>query len=353
MQANWIITSNPEAIRDKVAAATGLPTWKAGAWDELAVDSAGQQNLFLSDFPAAEQQEQAAAFAGRLRDYVQNGGCLTVLGESASLLALVFPEKVTGFRRIEPGKAQLKAVEPALAYLTGEYFPIELTAPLVVPAVLPDSLQVFIQQDVPDPEPVVFAFEFGSGSVICQPLPPGSIEGEDTLLAFLPATAQAQSVRPAMLEKAKKEHAAIAAEYPLLLSAEKPVVSIGFSTPQGKSALVLLYWQGNARVQLHIEDERGRVALNHTRESPPFAWYAPMPGAAWHCKAELLESRDPVLPVLLACCTIDPPARKKYPQGNPAGAGKVRRCPKCKMPLNPTMKFCPACGRKVDLPTPR
>ena len=353
MWANWIITSNPEAIRDKVAAATGLPTWEAGTWGEMAREPAGQQALNVSDFPAAEQQEQAAAFASRLREYVQNSGCLTALGESAALLALAFPEKVTGLRRIEPGKAQLKAVEPALVYLTGEHFLIELTAPLPVPAVLPDSLQVFIQQDAPDPAPVVFAFAFGGGSVICQPLPPGSIEGEDTLLAFLSATAQVQPVRSAMLEKAKKERASVAAEYPLLLSTEKPAASIGFTPPQGKSALVLMYWQGNARVHLHIDDERGRSALNHTRESPPFAWYAPMPGATWHCKAELLESRDSILPVLLACCLIDPPARKKFPQGNPAGPGKVRRCPKCKMPLNPTMKFCPACGRKVDLPTPR
>ncbi|HPC06482.1 MAG TPA: hypothetical protein PLI60_07155, partial [Anaerolineaceae bacterium] len=114
MRANWIITTNPEAIRDKVESAIGLPTWDAGTWGEMAREPAGQQALNVSDFPAAGQREQAATFASRLREYVQNGGCLTALGESASLLALVFPEKVTGFRRIKPGKAQLKAVEPAL-----------------------------------------------------------------------------------------------------------------------------------------------------------------------------------------------------------------------------------------------
>ena len=353
MQANWIITSSPEKVKDKVAA-TGLQTWEISAWADMAGDPARHQALILSDFPAAEQQEeQAAAFAGSLREFVQNGGCLTALDGSTSLLTMAFPEKVTGIRWLETGQAALTVTDPALAQIAGEHLLPGLTAPLAVPQAQPEDLRVFIQLDAREPVPVVFAFEFGNGLVLCQPILQSSMERYDTLLEFLTAAAQSLPFRLGMLDKAKKERALIAAEYPLLLSAESPVSSVCFTPPQGKSALVLLYWQGNARMHLHIKDELGRIALNHTRESSPFAWYSPMPGGTWHCKAELVESQDGVLPALLACCNIDPPSRRKFPQGTPAGPARIRRCPKCKMPLNPTMKFCPACSRKVDEPTPR
>ena len=156
-----------------------------------------------------------------------------------------------------------------------------------------------------------------------------------------------------MLEKVHSQRAEVAAEYPFLLSSENPVFTVDFSPPQGKSAMVLLYWEGNARVLLHIDDDQQLMALNHTRDSGPFAWYSPKPGGKWSIKAEVAETSKKFLPALLTCCVIDSPARQKLPQGYRFNPGRVQRCPKCKMPLNPSMKFCPACGRKIDTPTPR
>ncbi len=354
MQANWIITSNSERVIEKLNALNGLQAYEISTWVDMAEEPARlQQALILSDFPSLEQRdEQAASFSATLRDYVHNGGGLTVLGESAAVLASAFPELVTGIHKVETGQTVFSITDPALAHLAGEKIAVDLTTPLVIPQVEGENLQVFVQLAGLEPLPVVFAFTHGGGYVFCQPFPLGILEKEDTLVLFLAATTQTQPFRKGMLEKVKKERASVAAEYPFLLSGMNPSISIDFSPLQGKNAFVLLYWQGNARIHLYIEDELGRLALNHTRESPPFAWYAPMPGGKWRCRADLVESQDAVLPMLLACCNIDSPARRKFPQGNPAGPARVRRCPKCKMPLSPDLKFCPACGRKVDLPAP-
>jgi hypothetical protein len=200
---------------------------------------------------------------------------------------------------------------------------------------------------------VVFSFDHGDGMVICQPFPLGALEKEDMLLAYLEAFAQTRSLRVSMQEKAHNQRAAVMAEYPLLLSKENPAFTVEFSPPPGKNAMVLLDWEGDARVHLHIEDGQQRMALNHIRESGFFAWYSPMPEGKWYCKAELVETRETIVPALLTCCAINPPARQKHPQGYHPNPGRVQRCPKCKMPLNPAMKFCPACGREVENPAPR
>lgn len=355
MQTNWIIASNPEKIMEKLAEETGLHAWEKTAWtDHLQGSSPLLKGLRISDFPNKDQDgERIAAFAYSLRDYVLSGGCLTVKGESASLLPLVFPDTVMGTRWIEAGQAVFSVSDPALANLVGSSIQIETPVPVEVPRIENDGLRTFVQTDVPNPVALVFSFQYGNGLVICQPFPLGTFDQDDILLVFLAAIAQSQSLRVSMFEKVRSQHAAVMAEYPLLLSKENPAFSIEFTPPQGKNAMVLLHWEGDARVHLHIDDEQQRMALNHTRESSPFAWYSPMPNGKWYCKTELIESHENVLPALLTCCSIDSPARKKLPQEYRFNPSKVQRCPKCKMPLNPTMKFCPACGRKVEKPTPR
>ncbi len=355
MQTNWIIASHPENVVRKNTPGTGLQTWEIAFWTACLPGSTQlNKGSFISDFPDKDQEgDRRAAFIQSMQDYVLGGGGLTVLGESTSLLPLAFPDKVTGTTLLEAGMTALSVSDPALANLAGSSFEVDTSAPVEIPQVELEELRAYVLTQDPDPFPAVFSFGYGEGLVICQPFPPGVLEKEDEIFSFLAATARTRALRVSMLKKVRSQRAAVMAEYPLLFSKENPAFSIEFTPPQGKNAMVLLHWEGDARVHLHIDDEQQRMALNHTRESSPFAWYSPMPNGKWYCKAELIETHEKVLPALLTCCSIDSPARKKLPQEYRFNPSKVQRCPKCKMPLNPTMKFCPACGRKVEKPTPR
>lgn len=309
-----------------------------------------QEGIFSISLPAALPDEKSLkTLTQNLRNFVQAGGSLVGLQGSATRLQAAFPETALQLTQMKAGELTMTVCDPALAEITGATltFSTDQSWEMLQPDTA-DTFQVYLTTEAPVQTPVVYSFVSGIGMVFSQPLETHNRIWDDALFKHLFASAFVHPLNIKARQKQKMEHAVPLVEYPMVFPMITPAFPVEFSPAEDKIAMVMLHWDGDSKLHLHIEDELQRMVLNQSSSQSTMVWSASLPGGKWYCSITQPEEHGVIVPAILSVCAAEPFAMRKLPQKPSSIPHQSKRCPACNMPLNHTMRFCPACGRKVN-----
>ncbi len=313
MQTIWILSAKPQETLEEYRNLSGFPAARIVQWDELSADPTQfMDTVSILSLPETWGSGDSSTESVKIiADFVDQGGCLLALEGTENLINTAFP----GFLQDNPSEQQ--------------------------------DIQ---SQLIPDPAQAVISFSYGKGFVQVNTLPSqlDNPARETDLMAFMITNALVHPARLTLLERLKRDRTQPIKQTPIFLENPASSYTSTFEAPLDRTAQVLLNWEGDTRIHLRIEDERGKMSLDHESSQPPMVWTASLPGGKWLCKVSLAGEDTPAAPVFLVQAAVFPFIRRMLPQNSPGPVVRTRRCPACKMPLNPTSLFCPACGREVD-----
>ncbi len=351
MQTVWVIGRDSHQTVAKLGEVPGLPLMGSISGKQLTQHPEVYQNgiwsIMLPTIPPDEKNLQM--LAQNLRSFVQTGGSLLGLQGSATLIQTAFPEAGLRINTTEAGKMTMSVCDPALEEITGSS--LTISTEHCWESLQPDAdgtFQVYLATETPKLTPVVYSFMSGTGRVFIQPVETRGKAWEDTLSKHLLASALVQSLHLKTRQKQQREHAIPLAEYPMVFPQITPIFPIEFSPAEDKIAMVMLHWDGTSKLHIHIEDELQRMVLNQSSSQSSMVWAASLPGGKWYCTVTQPEKQADIVPAILSVCAAKPFAMRKLPLKPSFLSHPPKRCSACNMPLNPTMRFCPACGRKVN-----
>ncbi len=351
MQPIWIISANPPEVFSRLNRL--FPTLKVelSPWGEL-LDNLSvcvYQNLVIS-FPSSDiSPENIQCLGEKIRAFVKKGGCLIEVDDASELFTGIFSNKFPESKSIQFEKISLIAEDPLLVDQGGVGLLRSLAGETALLFQKQADMNPIVHVHEQDNLLAAFSFPFEEGFVIFWGLPLDLLEDEqqDRIFSYLINSGQTQFLQKQARERQHLERADIVTQRAFMMIENTAPDPITFSIPSEQNALVMLGWEGGARLHVHIEDGQHHMALDHSSDRSLIVWGASMPGGEWHCQVSLSSSECEAIPALLTILSTPPLLRRKYPQKPVPAHSQVKRCWYCHMPLNSSMLYCPACGKKV------
>jgi hypothetical protein len=308
------------------------------------------KNLVIS-FPFSDiSPEHIQCLGEKIRAFVKSGGCLIDVDDPSELFTGTFSNKFPESKSIKIEKTSLTAGDPLLVDQVGVGLVEKLSGETALLFQKQPDMNPIVQVHGKDDLLAGFSFPFEKGFVIFCGLPLGLLENEqqDKFFSYLIYSGQTHFLQNQARERQHLERADIVTQRVFMMIDIPAPDPITFSLPSEQNALVMLGWEGDARLHLHIEDEQHHMALDHSSDRSPIVWGASLPGGEWHCQVSIFSLKCDVVPVLLTIFSTPPLLRRKFPQTYASTRFRIKHCRYCHMPLNPSMLFCPACGKKVE-----
>ncbi len=352
MQSIWIISANPLEVFNRLNRLFPYLKVELSPWGELLNNPSvcNNKNLVIS-FPFSNMSpENIQCFGDQVRAYVKNGGCFIDVDDPSGFFTDTFSDKFQESKSIQIEKASLITGSPLFTDQVGVGLIESQSCGTALLFQKQPDMNPIVQVQGQDDLLAAFSFPIEKGFVIFWGLPLGWLDDkqQDKLFSYLISSGQTQLLQKQVRERQNLERAEIVTQRVFMLMENAAPDPISFSLPTEQNALVMLGWEGNARIHLHIEDGQHHMALDHSSDRSPIVWGASMPGGEWHCQVLLSSSECEAMPVLLTILSTPPLLRRKYPQKPIPAHPQVKRCRYCHMPLNSSMLYCPTCGKKVE-----
>lgn len=352
MQPIWITSSNPQEVFNRLNRLFPFLRMRICAWKDLWDNTSTiyDENLVIASPEPGTPSENITQIAESFQAFLEKRGCLIGLADSFELFTSSFPDMLHESKPVESESISLIVVDSLLATQIGTEQVKGIPGQTVYFQSRHKELNPLIC--LPGQEDLLAAFTFSckNGFVIFWglPLELETEEQKDALFTFLITRSLTHSLQEKARERQHLERAEVVIQHAFMMTQNTRIDPVVFSLQTDKNAMVILNWEGNARLHLHIEDEHNHMGLDHSSDRSPMVWGAPLTGGEWHCQVSLISTDDAVVPVLLTVFSVAPLLRRKTPQRPVPPSPQPRRCRFCNMPLNSTMLYCPACGKKVE-----